>query len=161
MEVRSIIEQEVNTDDSEEKDSDQGDEIPESSRFTTTPFQTNRTQTSEVQPPSPKAQDQDIVETIRSNVFDKCLLSDKDVTDLKVRALHMSNRAGSPKILVTFNHAKAVLLVDEGSEINCIEFPTETIDMNFMGNAYRTLKNQEIWLNVTSPRSISSKPFSA
>ena len=32
----------------------------------------------------------------------------------------MSSKAGSPKMLVTVNHRRATLLVDEGSKINCV-----------------------------------------
>ena len=48
-------------------------------------------------------------------------LSDSALRALRVRALRLSRKAKSPRILVTFNGNKISLLVDEGAEINCMD----------------------------------------
>ena len=49
------------------------------------------------------------------------LLSDESLNKLKVRAVRLLRKASSPKILVTKENLKLVMLVDEGSEINCLD----------------------------------------
>ena len=49
------------------------------------------------------------------------ILSDSEVSKLSVRAVRLSKKASSPKILVTKENRRLVLLIDEGSEINCLD----------------------------------------
>ena len=58
---------------------------------------------------------------ILEDIYQDILLSDSDVSKLKVRAVKLLKKSSSPKILVTKENKRIVLLVDEGSEINCLD----------------------------------------
>ena len=83
------------------------------------PFQKSETKMHAGQPPGALAQETKEEQIPNSS---KCSsLSDLTVLRIKIRALKLARKAGSPRILVTFNNKRVIILVDEGAEINCID----------------------------------------
>ena len=125
--VRSIIEREVTVDTGSEDDPEEsGGESKFLHLSTSIPvasplFQMDKSSSNESQPSS-KAQDRRIRIRVKSSSKRKSSsLSDTEVAKLTKRAVRLIRKATSPKLLVTFNNNRSILLIDEGSELNCMD----------------------------------------
>ena len=118
-EVRAIIDEEMaNAAGALSASSEEGLHTHQESTSSHPYFQKVNRQPDPGQPPGKMAQEK--TEEIKENPIN-LLLSDKNVLRIKIRALRLTRKAASPKILVTFNNKRVVLLVDKGAEINCID----------------------------------------
>ena len=70
--------------------------------------------------PNQQAQD-DTEEGQHKEILNLQLLSDQEAKNLKARILHLKERTGSPKMHVTLQGVKTVMLIDEGSEMECMD----------------------------------------
>ena len=123
--MKSIIEEEISTQASEDGDesTDQG-ELLFTKLLSKHPnfFQTKQ-KLKEDQPPPTRAQEQrkNTKTSQTSSCSNGSFLSESGATKLKIRAVRMVRKATSPKLLVTHNNKRSILLLDEGSEINCLD----------------------------------------
>lgn len=76
----------------------------------------------EDQPPPDRAQDERQINAHKSiqKVW-QISLSEDYAARLKVRVIRMIRKASSPRLLVTYNNKRVILLIDEGSEINVVD----------------------------------------
>ena len=108
--------------DAENEEKDEGDNgNMDGFDHNTALFQRIYETTSKVQPPDPKAQDEEETKKHNKIVAKAPLLSESALISLKVRALRLNRKAKSPKILVTISGDKVPLHIDEGSELDCMD----------------------------------------
>ena len=83
--------------------------------------QTRKAQQQQAQPPAKEAQDTKT--GLKANANEQKLLSEKDLLQIKLRAINLSTKALSPRMLVTHDGTKSPMLIDEGegAELNALD----------------------------------------
>ena len=126
--VRNIIERELTVETGSEDDADDGGgestmvENPHNKSNSTSYFQMHAAMNKETQPAPPRAQEKTVkIKLARHRKMKDSSLSDLDIAKLTKRAVRLIRKATSPKLLVTFNNNRSILLIDEGSELNCMD----------------------------------------